>query len=164
MRGTDKFLLGIVVGVIVLVGVAFALVLLRPEPVYQEADSPEAAAHNYLLALQKLDYARAYDYLSPRLIGYPASLDEFVGDIQAHPWKLRRLDDPAALSVESVQRTGDRAVVFMRETRFRQRGLFDSAQYTNTFEMMLQRDGGGWRLVSSELHWLPCWEDRGGCR
>jgi len=77
MKNTDKFLVGIVVGVVVLVATAFAVALLRPKPTYQLEDTPKGVAHNYLLALQQEDYKRAYGYLSPTIEGYPTSAEAF---------------------------------------------------------------------------------------
>jgi hypothetical protein len=74
MKSTDKFLIGIVVGIVLLVVAAFVITLARPEPTYQVEGTPESVAHNYLLALQKEDYQRAYGYLSPTLKGYPVRL------------------------------------------------------------------------------------------
>jgi len=46
MKITDKFLIGSVAGVILLVSVAFAVAFLRPKPTYQSDDTPEGVAHN----------------------------------------------------------------------------------------------------------------------
>ena len=53
MKTTDKILIGIVAGIILLIIVALVVTLSRPEPTYQPEDTPEGIAHNYLLALQK---------------------------------------------------------------------------------------------------------------
>lgn len=65
MKGIDKFLIVMVVGVVVLVGVVVAVVLLRSgEASYEPNSTPEAVAHDYLLALQWEDYERAYEWWS----------------------------------------------------------------------------------------------------
>src|SRR5262245_57084040 len=116
MKSTDKFLIGIVIGVIVLIGIAFAVVLLRPQPTYQAEDTPEGVAHNYLLALQQEDYARAYNYLSPSLEGYPASADEFKEDIDRQGWQFHELaDGSTTLAIESSHQTGEQAEVSVQE-------------------------------------------------
>lgn len=165
MQGTNKFLLGIVAGVLLLVGVAFAVALLRPKPkpAYQSEATPEGVAHNYLLALQQEDYARAYSYLSPTLKGYPASIEIFAGNIPGHRWGFGIDRDSVTLEVESARITGDRAVVLVRKTRFYNRRLFDSNQYTNTFDMKLQRESGAWKIIASDSYWLRCWDDKDGC-
>jgi hypothetical protein len=164
MKSTDKFLIGIVVGIILLVGVAFAVALWRPKPTYQPEDTPEGIAHNYLFALQQKDYARAYSYLSPALEGYPASTEKFTDDLNEYAWQIRNLDDEATtLSVEKADITGDRAVVSVNETRFYQGGLFDSNQYTTPFAMTLHRENGVWKIIASDSYWASCWDDEKGC-
>ena len=164
MKNTDKFLTGIVIAVVLLVGAAFAVALLRPKPVYRSEDAPEGVAHNYLLALQQRDYDRAYGYLSPTIDGYPASAQAFATDIQNNSWNFRLDDTSTTLEVDSARITGDQATVTVRETRFNQGGLFESSQYTNTFEMRLRRGEGVWRITGSDAYWAYCWDDKDGCR
>jgi hypothetical protein len=70
MKGTDRFLIGIVAGVVILVVAVLAIALLRPnQPSYEPDDTAEGVAHNYLLALQLEDYGRAQGCLSRSLPG-----------------------------------------------------------------------------------------------
>ena len=89
MKSTDRFLIGIVIGVVVLVIAAFGVAFLGPKPAYQSDDTPEGVAHNYLLAIQREDYARAYGYLSPDLRGYPASDEQFIEDMYTGLWPFQ---------------------------------------------------------------------------
>ena len=164
MKSTDKFLIGIVGGVILLIVVAFAVAFLRPKSTYLPDDTPEGVAHNYLFALQQKDYARAYGYLSLTISGYPKSAEVFADDVNDYSWYFGEASN--TLQVESSSITGDRAVVSVRETVFHEGGLFNSNQYANTFEMTLQRDpkSGAWKIVESDSYWAWCWSNRGGCR
>lgn len=167
MKGTDRFLIGIVAGVVLLVGVAIAVVLLRSDDAsYQPDDTPEGVAHNYLLALQQEDYERAYGYLSPTLSGYPASSQEFTKDVEDHAWSFSRDDDDVSLAVESVKVTGDRARVSVRQTTFYSGGVFDSGQHTTNFDMTLRREGDEWQVVEADEYWWRCWSRAtgSGCR
>lgn len=166
MKGTDKFLIGIVIGVVILIGVAFAVAFLRPEPTFQLEDTPAGVAHNYLLALQQKEYERAYGYLSPSLESYPTSVDIFVDNIDRHSWQFRELQDGSTtLTVESTDMTDNRAEVSVREDRFREGGLFESSQHTYTFEMRLRFDATrkAWKIVGSDSYWVRCWNDDEGC-
>jgi len=60
----DRFLI-VILGVIgLLVVVALVLFFARQEPqTYMAEDVPEGVVHNYILALQKEDFKRAYGYL-----------------------------------------------------------------------------------------------------
>jgi len=160
MKGTDKFLIGIVVGVIILIGAAFAVALSRPEPTFQPEDTPEGVAHNYLLALQKKEYERAYGYLSPTLEGYPDSVETFIDDIDRNSWQFRELQEGSiTLAVETTDITGERAEVVVRENQFRQGGLFDSNQSDRTFNMSLRFDKArnAWKITGSNSYWVYCW-------
>lgn len=163
MKTTDKFLIGIVSAVILLVGAAFAVALMRPKPAYREEDTPEGVAHNYLLAIQQKDYERAYGYLSPGLANYPDSDEEFENDVQHDRYRFNNLDSDVTLEVESSEVTGERSTVIVRRTNFYQGGLFSSNSYTARFEMRLRRENGAWRIVDSDEYWVYCWSDPKSC-
>lgn len=161
MKSTDRFLVGIVVGIVLLVVAAFAVMLARPDPTYRAEDTPAGVAHNYLLALQKEEYERAHAYLSPTLDGYPDSVEALAEGIEDQSWRFRT-DLDIALAVESSKITGSRAVVDVRESRFSGGGLFDSSQRTTTFEIELQLEDGEWRIVDADYYFSPCWVDTEG--
>ncbi len=61
----DRFLTGILIGMAVLVVAAVALFFVRREAqTYGPETDPAGVARNYVLALQKQDYERAYTYLA----------------------------------------------------------------------------------------------------
>jgi hypothetical protein len=61
----DRFLLGILVFIGLLVIAALALFFIRQDTqVYGAEDTPEGVIRNYVLAVQKQDYQRAYNYLA----------------------------------------------------------------------------------------------------
>ena len=163
MKSTDRFLIGIVVGIILLVVAAFVVTLTRPEPTYQAEDTPKGVAHNYLLALQEEDHQRAYGYLSPTLEGYPVSVERFAENVEDSRYRFR-LDADTTLAVGSVRVTGNRAVVDVRESRFHGGDLFDSSQSTTIFEMKLQFEDGEWKIVDSDYYFARCWKDSTGCK
>jgi hypothetical protein len=165
MKRTDTFLVAIVAAVVLLVVAVFVVVLLRPnQPAYQPDDSPEGVAHNYLLALQLEEHNRAYGYLSPRLPGYPANLVRFTRHVENERWTFGYYDQDVSLAIEAVDVTGDRANVDVRKTAFRRGGLFDSGQYSTTFEMRLRREDGAWKIIGSDSYWAHCWEWADGCK
>ena len=60
----DRFLLGILVGIGVLVIVALGLFFTRQDTQeYVSDDTPEGVVHNYSLAVYREDYEKAYGYL-----------------------------------------------------------------------------------------------------
>ena len=61
----DRFLLGILVGIGILVIVSITLFITRQDSqTYQDEDTPEGVVHNYVLALYRGDYEKAYSYLA----------------------------------------------------------------------------------------------------
>ena len=163
MKNTDKSLTGIVVGIVALVIVAFVVTLTRPGPTYQPEDTSQGVAHNYLLALQKEDYERAYGYLSPTLAGYPTSVDEFADAIMDHSWKFR-LDADTTLAVESAREIGSRTVVQVRESRFEGGGLIGNSESTTMFDIKLEFEEGAWKIVDADYYFARCWRSDKGCR
>ncbi|MEE8389746.1 MAG: hypothetical protein V3S14_02980 [Anaerolineae bacterium] len=163
MKNTDKFLIGIVVGIVALVIAAFVVTLTRPEPTYQPEDTPEGVAHNYLLALQKKDYERAYGYLSPVLDGYPASVDEFAEAVTDYSWQFR-LDADTTLAVESARAVGSRTVVQVRESRFYGGSLIGNSQSVTMFDIKLGFEDGAWKIVDADYYFAGCWRNDEGCR
>ena len=160
MKTTDKVLIGIVVGIVLLIVVA--LVVTLTQPTYQAENTPEGVTHNYLLALQKEEYERAYGYLSPTLEGYPASVEEFAEHIHDDSRRFR-LDTDTTLSVGSARITGSNATVTVRESRFRGGDLFDSGQSTEVFNMELDLQDGEWKIVYSSYYFRRCWDQEKGC-
>lgn len=164
MKKTDKILIGIVAGIILVVVVAFVFALNKPKPEYQAEDTPAGVAFNYLFALQQKDYDRAYGYLSPSIKGYPKNAESFADDIRDATWRFRGVNDSSTtLEVDSVDVNGKRADVIILETHFYEGDLFSSGQYTNTFNMTLrQAENGQWKIVESDSYWLYCWSDPKG--
>ncbi|MCL4263436.1 MAG: hypothetical protein KJ069_09480 [Anaerolineae bacterium] len=156
MQGSNKFLFGIVFGVVLLVIVAFSVVLLRPEPTYQDDSTPEGAAHNYLLALQQGDFERAYQYL-PTTFKYPTDADNLADDARQNSWLFETGGD-YALAVDSVkQQNEEEAIVTIRKTTFYNDGLFGSRELSQTFTMHLTPEAGEWKVSEADMYWSNCW-------
>jgi hypothetical protein len=166
VKGTDRFLIAIVAGVVILVVVVFALTLLRVNaPQYQAEDTPQSVVHNYLVALQLEEYERARSYLSPTLSGYPADADQFAADIDRTFYQFGRYDD-VSLAVESANVQGDTARVFVHKIVFYRDLLFETRESSSIFDVTLRREGGAWKITTAEQYWTSCWTSRSGlyCR
>ena len=167
MKGTDKFLIAIVAGVVILVAVAFVLTLTRANaPQYQSEDTPQGVVHNYLVALQMEEYERARSYLSPTLAGYPTDTDQFASDVDRAPYQFGQYHDDVSLAVESANVQGDKARVTVRKTVFYRGVLLDSGESSSTFDVTVRREGVAWKITTAEEYWSPCWIARSGvyCR
>ncbi len=162
MKSTNKILIGIVAGVVLLVIAAFVVTLSKPAPGYQDESTPDGVAHNYLLALQKEEYERAYGYLSPTLPGYPSDLEEFSADIKQYRWSFRFNRD-TSLSITATNVSDQKATVTVRETEYRDLDLFGGGTLVKTFDMTLLPSNETWRIVNSKYYWISCWEKSNGC-
>jgi hypothetical protein len=69
-----------------------------------------------------------------------------------------------SLAIEAVNVTGDRAKIVVRKTEFYRGGLFDSGQHSTTFDMILRREEGAWKVADSDRYWAGCWESAEGCK
>jgi hypothetical protein len=60
----DRFLIGILVGIAVLVALALAVFFTRQQVSYGPEQTPEGVVHNYVLSVLNQDYQKAYGYLA----------------------------------------------------------------------------------------------------
>lgn len=102
----DRFLLGILAGIAVLVLVALIVFFVRPDRLdYAEADTPDGVFHNYIVALHLKDYEKAYSYLAEA--EYKPTLDEF-----SQAFLLNHVTPSSAgVEVVSAQISGENASV-----------------------------------------------------
>ncbi len=160
MKGTDKFLISIVSGVIVLIVAAFVVALTRPVPTYKSDSTAEGVAFNYLLAFHRSDYGRAQGYLSRSLKSRPNSAEQFGRDVERMGYSPSR-NENTTWSIESSRVTGDRTIVIVRQMVYSSSAF--SSQYSSTFEIRMQLEDGAWKIVDSGSNWAPCWESSRGC-
>jgi hypothetical protein len=151
----DKFLIGIIVGIILLVVVAIALVLTRGQgEAYVADDSPAGVVHNYFLALQRKDYERAYGYLADDLKSRP-DLDKFIRDMDAQGH-----GSEASLQLGETRLNDDRSQVDVSITAYSGGGIFDSGSYTSRDTAHLRLNTKGeWKLISYPYpYWGYDWD------
>lgn len=155
-------LIGIVAGIIVLIVVALVVTLTTPEPTYLAEDNPEGVAHNYILALQRKEYGRAYGYLSQLLPGYPDSVEIFTQTVLANSYTFR-IGSSEIVEVDSTTITGDYAEVWVSVTRFRSGDLFDSGVYSRSYKLELRLINGDWKIAGGNRYFRSCWGKEDGC-
>ncbi len=156
MKSSDKVLIGIVVGIIILVVAALAITMNRPEPGYIADDSPEGVVNNYLFALHEKDYVQAYGYLSPTVYNYPASAKIFQRTVEDSSYRFR-IGRDVEISVEDATISGKKATVRVQEASFYGGNLFDSGQRVYSFDMELELEGNEWKIVDSYNYFAYCW-------
>jgi len=63
----DRFLIGILIGIVVLVVISLGLFFARKNSEeYVAEDTPEGVVHNYVVAVHKRDFEKAYSYLADK--------------------------------------------------------------------------------------------------
>jgi hypothetical protein len=147
----DRFLIGILVGIGVLVVVALALFFTRQDNQEYVSDAtPEGVVQNYVLALYKDDYDKAYSYLAEA--GNKPTYNEFRQAFFNH------FLDPgsAGLEIGETNIVGEEAYVNVYLI-YSSSGPFSSG-YRNTETAHLERQGGEWKLLQMPYNfWLYDW-------
>ncbi len=150
----DKFLIGIVVGIGLLVAVAIVVVLTRGQMEdYIADDSPAGVSHNYFLAIQRRDYDKAYNYLADDIESKP-SLDQFIITIDDFS---NRAEASLQLGESSID--NNRARVEVSITTYRS-GPFEGSR-TNRDTAHLRRTADGhWKLIEfPRPYWGYDWNE-----
>ena len=136
----DRFLLGILIGIGLLVVLALGLFFTRQDQAltYGAEDTPEGVVKNYLVAVFNRDYEKAYSYLADKE-GKP-TFEQFKQSFLQYSIN----PDNTGVDVGSVEIIGDQAFV----TVYIQYGASDpfSSGYRNEERAVLILQGGQWKL------------------
>ena len=138
----DRFLWALVIGIGVLVIAAVGLFFLRRGgQEYGPDDTPESVLRNYALALQKLDYTRAYALLQDAE-GKP-DFERF------RAYFLTRAADPSSvgLSIQGSTVTGDQAVVEV-VVLYNDSGPFVDTNRSPGSALLVRAASGAWKIAS----------------
>jgi hypothetical protein len=136
----DRFLLGILIGIGVLVILALALFFVRKDEtlVYQADDTPEGVVHNYVVAVFQRDYEKAYGYLAEKK--NKPTLEQFR---EAFLQNYLNTDN-TGVDIGEVEFSRDEAYV----TVYIQYGSSDpfSSGYRNEERAILVKQNGQWKI------------------
>jgi hypothetical protein len=142
----DRFLLGILIGIGLLVALSLGLYFLRQEqPAYRDDATPEGVVHNYVTAVQLGDYERAYTYLAEKSDKptYHSFQEAFLNQLDP---------ENASLQIGLAFITGDEASVEITILRSNN-GLFGGT-YREQQSAQLTLQDGDWKLFSGPY---PYW-------
>lgn len=137
----DRFLLGILIGIGVLIVVALGLFFTRQDTQeYQTAGTPDAVVFNYVLAVTEKDYEKAYGYLAD--LDHKPTYDEFRQSF------FNGMVSPQGVGVDVGEATvhGDEASVEMNMV-YAATDPFSSG-YSNADHALLVRQGDAWKISS----------------
>jgi len=162
MAKSDRFLLLIVSGIILLVIASLIVSLRRPEVAYKTGNSPTDVVHNYLLALSREDYDRALAALDPAIKSLPEDAMSLQADIRYNSWFFR-VDQDHSLEILSQEIQGQKAQVVVQELQFYRNGPFGGSQTTTKFTVFLTLVEDSWKISGSEAYFADCWRSDSGC-
>ena len=137
----DRFLIGILIGIGLLVVVALAVFFTRKDTqTYVSDDTPEGVVHNYVVAVLNKEYEKAYGYLAD--LENKPTYDEF------HNSFLTGMVNPDSSGVDVGQSdiTGDDATVDVTLV-YNPTDPF-STGYRDTQRAILVLQNGAWKISS----------------
>ena len=149
----DKFLSGIIIGIIVIVVIAMVVFFTRQSIAqeYQAEDQPTGVVFNYLLALQKGDYEKAYGYLTD-MEGKP-TLAKFQQDVLMNKPQM----DMNAVDVTGESLIDSNTATVLVGTTYSGNGLFNGDS-RNTENARLEKVDGKWKIISVPYpYWSYDW-------
>lgn len=154
MYKSDKYFWGIVGGIVLILTYFVIVQLSSPYKAYVSDDTRVGVVYNYLLALHKGDYERAYGYLSPRMLHYPRNVAEFTADVKDEfPYDHDRVNG-YFISIDSSNANE----IIVDSTR----GTY-SSRYDD-FGFQLVKVDGEWKIANEASSWWssyeyfdPCW-------
>ena len=166
MRRRKYLLVGkgmlICVALIVSIVIFIGLVILRKG--YQD-ESPDYVAYNYLMAIVKQDYERAYGFLSPTLPQYPTEVDIFKNDLEMHDLLPLFELDPCVY-IEEMNKSTYYAEVALRVQYYDPClfGIETTNLSFNRVNIELRKIENEWKIIDSDgCFFLKCWSDESEC-
>lgn len=151
----DRFLIAILVFIGLLVAVAVGSFFVRQDvATYVADDVPEGVVHNYILAIQKKDFQKAYSYIQQTkdTPGYETFRSSFLND----PGYRQEV----TLSIGKVNVNGDEAIVDIFILHGGSRPFGSSWRETQT--SLLIFEDGHWKIAHFPYpYWNWDWH-RGG--
>ncbi len=150
---TDRFLVGIGIGIaalLVVAGISVAL-LQRPAPLLP-AGTPSGTIQRFYQALEQQDYDTAFGFLSDQMEKKPTRV-EFV---RANSQRGGSGGNTERMRIDSERITAATAIVIVQITHFYSSGPFGGAnEYTDRQTFELQLDAGSWRITTLPYNYVP---------
>ncbi len=148
----DRFLTGILIGIAVLIVAALAVFFARQDQAtYVSGQTPDGVVHNYVVAVLKKDYQKAYGYLAD--LDNKPTYDEFrkafaVGSV--NPSNI-------GIKIGAADVTGDDASVEVSTVNTPSDPFSES--YNNVGSAQLVKQSGVWKISSMPAYnlWDYSW-------
>ncbi len=136
----DRFLVGILVGIAFLVLVALVMFFVRKDRMdYVSDQNPDGAVHNYVIALYKHDYQKAYGYLAD--LEYKPDYEKFRQDMFMNQSGAQNI----GVDIGSVEMISDTEAIVMISLIYNNSDPFSSG-YRNEDKAYLVKQNGSWKI------------------
>jgi hypothetical protein len=137
----DRFLIGILIFIGVLVIASVGLFFLRgPNQTYGPDDTPEGVLKNYALAIQNMDYERAYTYLADKD-------SKPTYEMFRQSFLVYKMDSSnSALQIGTVHQDSVNTAWVEVSVLYSGSGLFDTG-YSNNDKASLVLQNGAWKIT-----------------
>jgi hypothetical protein len=147
----DRFLIGILAGIGVLVVIALVLFFVRKDNMtYVPDDTAEGVVHDYVVAVHKGDYEKAYSYLADK--EYKPTYDQFRDSFRKGVVSPQN----AGLEIGTTDVAGDEATVTLN-ILYSPSDPF-STGYRNPDSALLEKQGGQWKITAMPYNfWAYDW-------
>ncbi len=143
----DRFLIGILAAIGVLIVAAVVIFLVRGnDQAYLPEDTPEGVVHNFVLAIQQRDVERAYGYLADK--DYKPTYDEVRRAILVE--NIGDTNNGVEIigsDIKGDEATVDVSIIFSGGGPFRE-------TYSTSGTALLIRQNGAWKIESMSY---PFW-------
>ena len=144
-RQPDRFLLGILAGIVLLLLVALISVMALRQPTPDlPAGTPGGVVQRFYNALEQRDYAQAYGFLGGALTN-TLRLEDFVTFNAQNSSNGQQTRG----RIDSEKTTGDQSTVTVSVTHFYSSGgpFSGSSEYTTSETFTLRREADAWRIT-----------------
>ncbi len=152
----DRFLMGILIGIALLVVAALAVFFTRQnQGSYVSESTPDGVVHNYVLAVLRKDYQKAYSYLAD--LDNKPTFSQFRQAFAVG----RLIPGQAGIKIGAVSVTGDDASVDV--SMVYSPGDPFSSGYSNIGTAQLVRQNGLWKISAMPTYklWDYSWYQPG---
>ncbi len=146
----DRFFIAILAGIGVLVAAALVLFFVRQgQQVYGDETEPAGLLRNYILALQRGEYERAYAYVydspdRPDFLDFQRTFLAFQGETAAS----------TAVEINDVRFDSDQQTVTIQVTLLRGSSDIFGSTYRDVQTASLIQTGDGWKVYAAPY---PFW-------
>lgn len=138
----DRFLIGILAFIAILVVISLTLFFTRrPAFDYGAEDTPEGVVRNYILAIQKGEYPRAYSYLAEQ--EHKPSYTSFEQAFLGNPQGL----ETVGIRIGKTTQSGSQAWVEVTIVYAGSGGPFGADRWSNVEKAALVRQNGQWKIT-----------------